>query len=82
MIIHLFLKLSKVKIFPKAAVHEKKATLEGTFDRHTSFQGKDVPIVKEREKVVTMHFKSPALENFNSETNQDHFNTKCQVKHK
>ena len=26
--------------------------------------------------------KTPALENFNSETNQDQFNTKCQDKHK
>ena len=33
-----FLRLSIVKIFPKAAVHTKKATLEGTLDFQTVFQ--------------------------------------------
>ena len=36
-----FLRLSIVKIFPKAVVHTKKATLEETLDFQTVFQGKD-----------------------------------------
>ena len=36
----LFRRLSIVKILPKAAVQEKKATRGGTFDCHTIFQGK------------------------------------------
>ena len=31
-------------MFPKAVVQEKKATLEGTFERYTNFQGKDMPL--------------------------------------
>ena len=36
-----FLILSIVKIFSKVAVHTKRATLEGTLDFQTIFQGKD-----------------------------------------
>ena len=39
--IHHLLRLSIVKIFPKAAVQTKKTTLDGTLDFQTVFQGKD-----------------------------------------
>jgi hypothetical protein len=39
----LFHKLSKVKIFPSAAVHAKNATLEGTLILQIFFQGKGEP---------------------------------------
>ena len=39
---HVFLqRLSVVKILPKDANHEKKATLGGTFECHIILQGKD-----------------------------------------
>ena len=38
----LFQKLSIVKILPKAAIQEKNATLGGTLDCHTIFQGKSM----------------------------------------
>jgi len=39
-----------VKILPNEAVHKKKATLRGTFERHTGFQGKEMSRVEERER--------------------------------
>ena len=38
----LFQRLSVVKILPKAAVQEKSATVGGTLDCHTIFQGKSM----------------------------------------
>jgi hypothetical protein len=48
--------LSKVRIFPRAADHEKKAAIEGAWVHHTHFQGKQVLIgqVKEWEKDLTL----------------------------
>ena len=46
--IPLFHKLSIVKICPKVAVQEKKATLGGIFERHTCFHGKRMPGVEEK----------------------------------
>ena len=40
----LFRRLSIVRILPKAAVQEKKATQGGTFDCHTIFQGKGMTV--------------------------------------
>jgi len=42
MIIPLFQRFSKDNIFPRETAQGKKATLGGTFDRHTNFQGKGV----------------------------------------
>jgi len=39
----LFLRLSKVKILPRAADQVKKAALGGAWDRHTHFHGNRVP---------------------------------------
>ena len=44
-----FRRLSIVRILPKATVQEKKATRGGTFDCHTIFQGKDMPVEGEVE---------------------------------
>jgi hypothetical protein len=51
-----------VRIFSRAADHEKKATIEGTWVSHTHFQGKRVPIgqVKKWKKDLTL--KMPFLE--------------------
>lgn len=48
-IITLLCKLSE-EIFLRAAVHEKKVILGGTFACHTNFQGNNMPIVEERER--------------------------------
>jgi hypothetical protein len=52
-----FLRLSKVRIFPRAVGHEKKAALERVWVRHTYFQGNRVPIgrVKEWKKDLTLN---------------------------
>ena len=47
--IHLFQRLLIVRIFPRATVQEKKATLDGTFDHHTICHGNDMPLVPEVE---------------------------------
>jgi hypothetical protein len=54
----LFLRLSKVRIFPKAAVHVKKAALEGV----SVLQGKSLPstLTKVQEKAFAL--KVPCLE--------------------
>ena len=49
----LFHNLSRVKILPKAAVHEKKATLGGILECHTGFQGKRVSGREEGQLVFT-----------------------------
>ena len=56
----LFLRLSKVRIFPKAT--KKKAALEGAFVHQTPLQGKPLPLTlaKVRKKALTM--KVPGLE--------------------
>lgn len=48
-IITLLCKLSE-EIFLRAAVHEKKVILEGTFACHTNFEGNNMPIVEDRER--------------------------------
>jgi len=40
----IFLKLSKAKILPRAAVHTKNATLEGALPLKILFQGNEKPI--------------------------------------
>ena len=42
-------RLSVDKIFPRVVAQEKKANLEGTFNRHTNFQGNEMPSNKEDE---------------------------------
>lgn len=44
-----FWRLLVDKIFPRVVAQEKKAALEGTFDRHTNFQGNEMPSNKEKE---------------------------------
>ena len=46
----LFQNLSRVKILPKVAIQEKKATLGGMFKRHTGFHGKRLSGVEKRDK--------------------------------
>ena len=46
----LFHSLSRVKILPKAAVQEKRATLAGIFELHTAFHGKRLSGVEKRDK--------------------------------
>ena len=46
----LYHKFPVVKILPNEAIHEKKATLGGTFEHHTGFQGKEMSRVKERAR--------------------------------
>ena len=46
----LFHSLSRVKILPKAAVQEKKATLGGIFEYHTAFHGKRLSRAEKRDK--------------------------------
>jgi hypothetical protein len=43
------LRLSKVKILPRAAEHAKKTTLEGAGVRQTPFQGKPLPSEEAKE---------------------------------
>ena len=47
--IPIFQRLSIDKIFPRAEVQEKRATLDGTFERHTIFHGNKLPLVEDRE---------------------------------
>lgn len=49
MIMCLFLRLSTVRILPRAAAHVKKAAIGGAWDRHTLFQGNRVPPEHDRE---------------------------------
>ena len=37
------------KIFPRAEVQEKRATLDWTFEPHTIFHGNKLPLVEDRE---------------------------------
>jgi hypothetical protein len=52
---HLFLRLSKVRIFPKAANHVKKAALEEAIARQKLFHGKPLPstLAKVRKKALS-----------------------------
>ena len=43
-------KLSVVRILPKEADHEKKATLGGTFNCHTTLQGKEGRVGGQKER--------------------------------
>ena len=45
----LFRRLSVDKIFPRAAIQEKKATLEGTFERQSKIYGNDMPLDEDKE---------------------------------
>jgi len=51
MIMCLFLRLSKVRIIPRAADQVKKAAIGGAWDRHTLFQGNRVPPEHEGTKI-------------------------------
>jgi hypothetical protein len=57
MMICLFLRLSTVRILPRAADHAKKVTLEGAWIRHTLFQEKHLPseLAKELKKDLTLN---------------------------
>jgi len=57
----LFLRLSTVRILPRAANHTKKAVIEGAWVRYTHFQGKQLPSEQARElKDLTLN--RPLLE--------------------
>ena len=53
----LFHNLSRVKILPKAAVQEKKATLRGMFEHHIDFHKKRLSGVKKRDKYYSLTLK-------------------------
>jgi hypothetical protein len=57
-----FLRLSKVKILPKAADHVKKAVLEGVGVYQTLFQGKQRPSREAKEQYRDLTLNNPLLE--------------------
>ena len=50
-------KFSVVKFLPNEIVHEKKATIGGTFEHHTGFQGKEMSRVEKRERQNSLTLK-------------------------
>jgi hypothetical protein len=58
----LFLKLSKVRIFPSAADHTKNAALGGDLVLHTLFQGKLLPSALDKALKKSLTLKVPFLE--------------------
>jgi hypothetical protein len=54
----LFLKLSKVKIFPSAVIYTKNATLEGALTLHTLLQGNG-ELVEMNRLIKGPYFKLP-----------------------
>jgi hypothetical protein len=59
-----FLRLSKVRIFPRAIVHAKKAILEGAFIRQILFHGKGLDSNFCLHEEAHYNLSSPSLRNF------------------
>lgn len=62
MMICFFLRLSTIRILPRAADHEKKATIEGVWVRYTLFRGNRLPSEQAKELKKDLTLNNPFLE--------------------